>query len=113
MRAAQVTKSAAIFLGPPSGPKAVPFTDPEGSPEAYRAFMAGEIGLELWKDLVGAAQASYEQGKRFSTRTFIAKYRERYGVRINDHFSPWLADELVANDVRLDAIVERRRRAQR
>lgn len=117
MTSVQTSESAAMLFGPPSGSEVAPYTDVEGSPEAYRAFMAGVVGHELWTDLLAAAQAVYHgayhgTAKRFSTRTFIAKYRERYGLRINDHFSPWLADALVASDVRLDTIVERRRRAQ-
>lgn len=118
MTSVQTSESAAMFFRPPSGPEVTSYTDAEGSPEAYRAFMAGVVGQELWTELLAAAQAVYHgayhaTAKRFSTRSFIAKYRERYGLRINDHFSPWLADALVASDVRLDTIVERRRRAPR
>jgi len=45
---------------------------------------------------------------RFSPRGFLAHYRDSKKVRINNNFSPWFADMLVAEHPQLVDIVERR-----
>ena len=78
---------------PPTGPTADKYSREEGKPHAFIKF---------------ALDAFRRQEKRFSTRTFLARYRDDEKVRINDHFSPWFADQLVTNHPQLIDIIERR-----
>ncbi len=97
----------------PSGPRAARYSPIDGEPAAYVSFMAGDVGRVFWLALLRAAQKAVQtKGARFSTRTFLARYRDDEHVRINDHFSPWLADALIRFDSRLEPIVERRRRTK-
>jgi len=94
---------------PPTGPAAEVYSREEGKPHAFIKFMESEDGPPFWRALQDAVlDALGRQEKRFSTRTFLARYRDDEKVRINDHFSPWLADELVAKYPQLIDIIERR-----
>ena len=96
---------------PPTGPAAEVYSREEGKPLAFTKFMDSEDGPQFWRALQDAAlDALARQETRFSTRTFLARYRDDEKVRINDHFSPWFADELVVKYPRLIDIIERRAR---
>lgn len=96
---------------PPTGPQAEAYTREEGRPEAFDRFMATEEGETFWWAIRTAALAALEEGEaRFSARAFLSNYRHTRKVRINDHFSPWFADLLVATYPALLDIVERRER---
>lgn len=99
---------------PPTGPPAAPYDREDGRPEKYVAFRATEDGEAFWVRLTQDALGALQEGEsRFSTRTFLARYRDEQKVRINDHFSPWFADDLVAAYPELLDIVERRARKKR
>jgi hypothetical protein len=98
---------------PPTGPLADRYTREEGKPHAFIKFMESDDGPPFWRALQDTAlDALGRQEKRFSTRTFLARYRDDEKVRINDHFSPWFADELVAKYPQLIDIIERRKRTK-
>ena len=109
------------FHAIPSGPRSdVPDAD-AGSHEAYVAwrqtvkghevFEAAErAALEVLRQAEAAEQVALGFTVRFSPRTFIALYRQDFGVRINNNFSPWLGDELIQKDPQLERVIERRAR---
>jgi hypothetical protein len=98
-----------LAMEPPTGPAAKPYSREEGKPHAFIKFMESEDGPPFWQAVQDAAlSALARQETRFSTRTFLARYRDDNKVRINDHFSPWLADDLVADHPQLIDIIERR-----
>ena len=94
---------------PPTGPAAEKFSREEGEPPAFTKFMDSEHGPPFWLALqVAALDAFGLQEKRFSPRGFLAHYRDSKKVRINNNFSPWFADRLVAEHPQLIDIIERR-----
>jgi len=96
---------------PPTGPKVEVFTATDGQPAAYLAWRGTEEGSAYWEQLVAEAHQAFAANElRFSTRTHLAYYRDQRHIRINDHFSPWLADDLVTAFPQLLDIVERRAR---
>ncbi len=96
---------------PPTGPTAESYDHEDGRPEKFVAFLATEDGRRFWDCIEDAALGAFQSGaRRFSARTFLHKYREREKLRINDHFSPWFADELVSRHPALLEIIERRSR---
>ena len=96
---------------PPTGPEAEKYHHEDGRPERFVAFLDTPDGQAFWEAVEEAALEALRTGEeRFSTRTFLARYRDDEKVRINDHFSPWFADELVARHPLLLDIIERRKR---
>jgi len=94
---------------PPTGPAAEAYSREEGKPSAFTAFMESADGTPFWRALEAAALDALARGEtRFSPRGFLAHYRDTKRVRINNNFSPWLADQLVAEHPQLVDIVERR-----
>jgi hypothetical protein len=96
---------------PPSGPVA---KDPgESTRVAFWQFLTTGAGAVFWNRLEHKATEAFRAGKtRFSPRTFVAWYRDEYGLQINNDFSPWLADELVSRHPYLGKIIERRARTK-
>ncbi len=96
---------------PPTGPAADPHPKNDGGVEAFRAFLATPEGAVFWSSARGAARAARRAGeRRWSARTYLAWFRDVHHIRMNDHWSPYLADMLVQNDPDLLDIIERRRR---
>ncbi len=96
---------------PPTGPQVDDFGYDEGLPPAFARFLATEDGQAFWRAIQEAALAVFRRGEtRFSPRGFLAHYRDTNKVRINNIFSPWFADMLVAAHPELLDIVERRKR---
>jgi hypothetical protein len=94
---------------PPTGPAAAVYRREDGRPSAFTAFMKSEDGTPFWRALEAAAlDALARRETRFSPRGFLAHYRDSKKVRINNNFSPWFADMLVAEHPQLVDIVERR-----
>jgi hypothetical protein len=100
-----------MFFAPaaPSGPNVEAPTPAAGTPEAYALWRKTAEGVEFWDALKRTGLEAFNAGdKRFSTRTFLARYRDDFKVKINDHFSPWLATDLIAAIPQLADIVEQR-----
>jgi hypothetical protein len=95
---------------PPTGPKAKAYTREEGQVAAYYRWRDTDEGVEFVGAMTRAAFAALYVKGRFSTRTFLCMYRDEHKLRINNNFSPWLADELVATHPELLDVVERRKR---
>jgi len=94
---------------PPTGPTADKYSREEGKPHAFIKFMDSEDGPPFWMALQDAALDAFRrQEKRFSPRGFLAHYRDTKKVRINNNFSPWFADQLVAEHPQLLDLIERR-----
>jgi hypothetical protein len=94
---------------PPTGPAAEVYSREEGKPDAFIKFMESAEGRPFWRALeVAALDALARRETRFSPRGFLAHYRDSKKVRINNNFSPWFADMLVAEHPQLVDIVERR-----
>jgi len=94
---------------PPTGPLAEAYSREEGKPPALAKFMESEDGPPFWRALQDAALDAFgREEKRFSPRGFLAHYRDTKKVRLNNNFSPWFADLLVAKHPQLIDIVERR-----
>jgi len=94
---------------PPTGPVADPYSREEGKPHAFIKFMESEDGPLFWQALENAALDAFKrQETRFSPRGFLAHYRDTKKVRINNNFSPWFADQLVAEHPQLLDLIERR-----
>lgn len=94
-----------VLPDPPTGPLAQPYTPADGRPARYVKFITSDEGRVFWNALVHAA---LQAKGRFSTRTFVAMYRDQEKVRINDHFTVWLADDLLRHYPILSSIIERR-----
>ncbi len=106
-------RSGAVPLSKPGpgGPAGEQYTREDSRTKHYNEFLSSNDGKQFWGALEHAALHALNTGElRFSTRTFVASYRANHHVRINDHFSPRLADDLVAKYPQLDSVVERRRR---
>lgn len=102
-----------ILPAPPSGPAAEPYVKEDGDAEAFDVFWESAEGAEFWVALCLAARTALDTGDlRFSTRTFLARYRDDNHVRVNNDFSPKFADLLIVDDPRLEAILERRKRTK-
>ena len=98
-----------LAMEPPTGPAAKTYSHEEGRPHAFIKFMEGDDGPPFWRALEAAAlDALARQETRFSPRGFLVHYRDTKRVRINNNFSPWLADDLVADHPQLIDIIERR-----
>jgi hypothetical protein len=96
---------------PPSGPRAEIPSKAEGQFSAYVRWRGTEQGDLAWRWIVGQALLAAEQGKqRVSPRTLVARCRDALHVKINDHYSAWIADDLVTAFPILRPIIERRRR---
>jgi len=94
---------------PPTGPLADSYSREEGKPHAFIKFMESEDGPVFWRALEDAALDAFKrQETRFSPRGFLAHYRDTKKVRINNNFSPWFADQLVAEHPQLLDLIERR-----
>ena len=103
-----------ILPSPPTGPAAEPYHQEDGTLDAFGRFRQSDNGLVFWEAILAAGlRALQNEEKRFSPRTYVAWYRDKYKMRINDHYSAWYADALIAADPRLEAIVERRKRKNR
>jgi hypothetical protein len=99
---------------PPTGPEAEPHTREEGKPPAFQRFLESDDGKLFWEEIQSAALEAYRAGeKRFSPRGFLAHYRDTKKVRVNNVFSPWFADLLVAKYPALLDIIERRVRKKK
>ena len=109
-RAGPVHRSTESYVpSPPTGPAAEVYSREEGKPHAFTKFMESEDGPPFWQALQDAALDAFgHQQTRFSPRGFLAHYRDTKKVRINNNFSPWFADELVAKYPQLIDIIERR-----
>jgi len=109
-RAGPVHRSTESYVpSPPTGPAAEVYSREEGKPSAFTAFMESADGTPFWRALEAAAlDALARREARFSPRGFLAHYRDSKRVRINNNFSPWFADMLVAEHPQLVDIVERR-----
>lgn len=109
MQDAKYRSPGSSLPDPPTGPKADTFDDEEGQPHAYVEFRASERGQNFWRALEAAALSRLRSGEgRFSTRTFLSQYRDDFKFRINNIFSPWLADDLIVKHPALLDIIERR-----
>ena len=96
---------------PPTGPQAETYTEQDGRPAAFTAFLASPEGGLFWVAVQAAALTAFQTGEqRFSPRDFLSSYRAQHGVRVNNVFSPWFADMLVERHPQLLAIIERRKR---
>ncbi len=93
---------------PPTGPQ----TDVSSFPRGYHAWVAfkssrrGQVVWRWWENR--ALMLAAAPDPRISARTMLAQAREKYRVKINDHWSPLLADDLVARHPHLEAFIERR-----
>jgi hypothetical protein len=92
---------------PPTGPAAEIPNRAAGSYGAYLEWRDTDVGQRFFNE---ARAAALEADGRFSPRSFLAWFRDEYKVRVNDHFSPYLADELITACPELEAIIERRKR---
>lgn len=98
---------------PPTGPKADVFTEADGRTPAFWRFFRSEDGRQFWATIQRDALSALDAGeKRFSPRGFLASYRDREKVRVNNIFSPWFADMLVLAHPELIDIIERRKRTK-
>lgn len=96
---------------PPTGPAAEVPSPGDGSFRAYLRFRNTAPGQQAWAWIVEVALTRYGQGeRRISPRTLVAEARDVLKVRINDHFSPWIADDLVVLRPELLDVIERRKR---
>ena len=94
---------------PPTGPAAEVYSREAGKPPALIKFMESDDGPPFWLALEEAALAALgRRERRFSARGFLAHWRDTKRVRINNDFSPWFADRLVAKHPQLIDIIERR-----
>ncbi len=94
---------------PPTGPEAVVPSKEDGRYPAYIEWLDSDEGRAFWHALNTAARAAYKAGEsRFSTRTYVARYRDDNKVKINDHYTAWLADDLATEHPDLLDIIERR-----
>lgn len=97
----------ANLFDPPSGPQTEPFT----REDRYEEWRASEEGEAFFRWILGRARSDLVAGeKRFSVRGYVYAYRTMKRVRINNSWSPSIADELVEADPRLVEIIERRGR---
>lgn len=96
---------------PPTGPAAIVPTKGEGTPAAYGAWRESEDGRDAWRWILAQAREALKRGeRRVSPRTLVAQCRDVLKVQINDHFSPWVADDLIRAEPALLDVIERRRR---
>ena len=96
---------------PPTGPAAEPYAEPEGLPPAFVEFMDTNDGQLFFEKLAQKAMGKLLLGvPRFSVRGFVYEWREARGGRVNNTWTPWLADALLVRHPELEAIVERRAR---
>lgn len=112
------TEGLALFEGavghvppPPTGPPADIPTEREGDYIAYRTWRATDDGKRAWTWIKNRALEAVHRGeKRVSPRTLVGACRDALRVKINDHFSPWIADDLVHDWPVLRDVIERRKR---
>lgn len=96
---------------PPTGPAADPHTPESGTYRAYEAWLLTEEGAAAFAWVEAKALEQVAAGAtRVSPRTLVARARDALRARINDHFTPWIADDLVAKRPELLDVVERRKR---
>jgi len=96
---------------PPTGPAADPHLREGGTYAAFVAWMATDDGRMAfqWVEFVALEQLA-AGATRVSPRTLVARARDRLHIRINDHYTPWIADDLVAKHPALLDVIERRKR---
>lgn len=99
---------------PPSGPQRDPrrYTGLAGSWRGYELWKATEEGRRAFAYIERAALDQAARGEaRVSPRTLVAQVRERLKLEVNDHYSAWIADDLVArHPAALLSVIERRKR---
>jgi|TARA_R100001143_G_scaffold12132_1_gene13516 hypothetical protein len=96
---------------PPTGPTVDDYKRKDGKLERFIDFLSTEEGRRYWSILESSALRALNIGqKRFSTRTFVERYRAQTKTRLNNDFSVWSADLLVDRHPDLLDIIERRKR---
>lgn len=100
-----------LFNPPPSGPAATIPSPKSGTRAAYWVWRKTDDGVMVWRWILERVNAAFMAGeKRASPRTLVADCREALRVKVNDHFSAFVADELVERYPELKPIIERRKR---
>jgi hypothetical protein len=96
---------------PPSGPRRELPTKAEGQFSAYVRWRGTEDGHRAWRWIVEQALLAAERRqRRVSPRTLVARCRDTLHVKLNDHYSAWIGDDLWAAFPILRPLIERRRR---
>ena len=99
---------------PPSGPQTDvrKFTREAGTHRAYVWWRTEtEEGRRVFAYVERCALTEAARGEtRISIRTLAEQARMRLKIEMNDHYSPWMADDLLARHPHLIDLVERRRR---
>ncbi len=96
---------------PPTGPLADPHPAASGTYSAYLEWLVTEDGIRafIWVETMALEQLA-AGAARISPRTLVARARDRFKIGINDHYTPWIADDLVTRQPALLELVERRKR---
>ena len=82
-----------------------------GTYEAYRQWVVtveGQVAFD-WIERMAVEQLA-AGADRVSPRTLVARARDHLHARINDHFTAWIADDLVIRHPHLLDVIERRKR---
>lgn len=96
---------------PPSGPRATVPSAVDGGYHTYVAWKYTQDGATVVAWVEGRALARFASGeRRISARTLAADARDALKIKVNDHFTPWIADDLVARHPELLDVIERRKR---
>lgn len=102
---------AAFPPPPPTGPVADVPTTEQGQHSAYRLWRGTAEGEVAYRWIEDRALGLFRAGEtRISPRTLVGVARDHLKTPINDHFSPWIADDLIRAHRELLDVIERRRR---
>lgn len=96
---------------PPTGPEIdVPGTDANRY-TAYRGWLQTEDGRHVWGLFVAAITRAIARNEtRWSPRDFASGLRADLKIKINNTYTAWLADDMIALFPEAEAIIERRKR---
>ena len=102
------------FSSIPSGPPSDPPSQPTGTRECYLAWRATEEGGRAWGAIRAyAAELMAQQPRRVSTKHIVETIRLRLHVKINNSWTCFIADDLIAWQPAFRDVIDRRvRRVQ-
>lgn len=99
---------------PPSGPQSPIPTPLAGSREAYWAWRRTEDGLVAWGGIQRTVLGLVASGaSRISINAVVEQVRSNTGLRINNTWRAYIADELIERYPTLKPLIERRKRKNR
>lgn len=96
---------------PPTGPEGRVPTEHEGRRAAYLQWRKSLDGASAWAWITDRARGLLASGStRISAKALVEDCRAALKVEINNTWTAWIADDLVAAHPALLEVVERRRR---